>query len=63
MAEVFDQELREQLDRARRELAAARAVGDDEGAEAYRGRIISLLRIARRHGIDLPHTPDEEIDD
>ncbi|MFG2824596.1 hypothetical protein ACGFX4_34845 [Kitasatospora sp. NPDC048365] len=63
MAEVFGQELREQLAQARAELASALAAGDEDGADAYRGRITGLLRIARRHGIDLPHSPEEELED
>ncbi|MDH6128148.1 hypothetical protein [Kitasatospora sp. GP82] len=60
MTDVFAQELREQLDQARLDLASAREAGDDDGVDAYRGRIASLLRIAERHGIDIPHTRYEE---
>ena len=60
MADVFAEELRDQLAQARRELASARAAQDEDGVEAYRGRITGLLHIAARHGIDLPHTAEEE---
>ncbi|MFD8707404.1 hypothetical protein ACFV1W_33285 [Kitasatospora sp. NPDC059648] len=60
MTAMFDQELREQLARARRDLAVARAEGDADGVQAYEGRIASLLRLAAQHGIDLPHSDDEE---
>ncbi|GAA0654047.1 hypothetical protein GCM10010193_00230 [Kitasatospora atroaurantiaca] len=63
MADVFDQELREQLAQARLALAAAREAGDEDGVDAYRGRITGLLRIAAHHGIELPHTPEEEDED
>ncbi|MFJ8624051.1 hypothetical protein ACIRD3_14535 [Kitasatospora sp. NPDC093550] len=60
MTAMFDQELREQLARAREDLAAARAEGDADGVQAYEGRVASLLRLAAQHGIDLPHSVDEE---
>ncbi|MBV2154015.1 hypothetical protein [Kitasatospora sp. SUK 42] len=60
MTAMFDQELREQLAQARLDLAAARAEGDADGVQAYEGRISSLLRLATQHGIDLPHSIDEE---
>ncbi|MGW2377686.1 MULTISPECIES: hypothetical protein [Kitasatospora] len=60
MTAMFDQELREQLAQARQDLAAARAAGDADGVQAYEGRVASLLRLAAQHGIDLPHSPDEE---
>ncbi|WP_157849892.1 MULTISPECIES: hypothetical protein [Streptomyces] len=60
MTAMFDQELHEQLAQARRDLAAARAEGDADGVQAYEGRIASLLRLASQHGIDLPHSADEE---
>ncbi|MGW1177253.1 hypothetical protein ACWD4P_26510 [Kitasatospora sp. NPDC002543] len=60
MTAMFDQELREQLTQARRDLAAARAEGDADGVQAYEGRVASLLRLAAQHGIDLPHSVDEE---
>ncbi|MGW2253989.1 hypothetical protein ACWCXH_27905 [Kitasatospora sp. NPDC001660] len=60
MTAMFDQELREQLTQARRDLAAARAEGDADGVQAYEGRIAELLRLAALHGIDLPHSTDEE---
>ncbi|MFE4515639.1 hypothetical protein ACFRMQ_15780 [Kitasatospora sp. NPDC056783] len=60
MTAMFDQELREQLDQARRDLAAARTEGDADGVQAYEGRVASLLRLAAQHGIDLPHSVDEE---
>lgn len=60
MTAMFDQELREQLARARAELAAAREAGDADGVQAYLGRVASLLRLASHHGIKLPHTPEEE---
>ncbi|WP_153469027.1 hypothetical protein [Streptomyces kaniharaensis] len=51
MSEVFDQELREQLAQARRAQQKAEAAGDDDGAQAYAGRVAGLLSIAARHGI------------
>ncbi|GAA2151539.1 hypothetical protein GCM10009760_47000 [Kitasatospora kazusensis] len=63
MADVFGQELREQLAQARLELAAARAADDEDGVDAYRGRITGLLHIAARYGIDLPHSAEEEEED
>ncbi|WP_405004574.1 hypothetical protein OHV13_09805 [Kitasatospora purpeofusca] len=60
MTAMFDQELREQLDQARKELAAARAEGDADGVQAYEGRIAGLLRLAAQHGVDLPHDAREE---
>ncbi|GAA1194294.1 hypothetical protein GCM10009664_69230 [Kitasatospora gansuensis] len=59
---MFEEELREQLDQARLALAAGREAGDDEGVEAYQGRITALIRIAAHHGIVLPHSKDEEVD-
>ncbi|MEV7779453.1 hypothetical protein [Kitasatospora sp. NPDC088351] len=59
MTAMFDQELREQLDQARKELAAARADGDADGVQAYEGRIAGLLRLAAQHGITLPPSADE----
>ncbi|MER5866768.1 hypothetical protein [Kitasatospora sp. NPDC002040] len=59
---MFEEELREQLAQARLALAAAREAGDDDGVEAYRGRVTALIRIAGHHGIDLPHTEDEDGD-
>ncbi|MER6366507.1 hypothetical protein [Kitasatospora sp. NPDC001527] len=60
MTAMFDQELREQLAQARKELAAARAEGDADGVQAYEGRITALIRLAAQHGIDLPHDDREE---
>ncbi|MFF8768543.1 hypothetical protein [Kitasatospora sp. NPDC015120] len=60
MTAMFDQELREQLARAREELAAARAEGDADGVQAYEGRIAALVRLAAQHGITLPHEPREQ---
>ncbi|MEE1783274.1 hypothetical protein PUR71_10160 [Streptomyces sp. SP17BM10] len=60
MTAAFDEELREQLTRAREALRQARADGDDEGAQAYAGRVAGLLSIASANGIDLPHTAEEE---
>ncbi|GAA3023737.1 hypothetical protein [Kitasatospora sp. NPDC006786] len=60
MTAMFDQELREQLAQARRDLAAARAEEDADGVQAYEGRVAALLRLAAQHGIDLPHSVDEE---
>ncbi|AUY51747.1 hypothetical protein EH183_25635 [Streptomyces sp. CB01881] len=57
---MFDQELREQLDQARKDLAAARADGDADGVQAYEGRIAGLLRLAAQHGVSLPHSAEEE---
>ncbi|BFV60432.1 hypothetical protein KCMC57_up55360 [Kitasatospora sp. CMC57] len=59
---MFEEELREQLDQARLALAEAREAGDDDGVEAYRGRVTALIRIAAHHGIALPHAPEEEGD-
>ncbi|MFE5585202.1 hypothetical protein [Kitasatospora sp. NPDC056531] len=60
MTAIFDQELREQLAQARRDLAEAQAQGDADGVQAYEGRIAELLRLAAQHSIDLPHSTDEE---
>lgn len=60
MTGIFAQELREQLEQARQDLAAARAAGDADGVQAYEGRIGGLLRLAAQHGIDLPHSAEEE---
>ncbi|MFE4512786.1 hypothetical protein ACFRMQ_01135 [Kitasatospora sp. NPDC056783] len=59
MSDVFDQELREQLAEARRQRAGARAAGDEDGAQAYAGRVAQLLRIAAHHGIEVEHTAEE----
>ncbi|MFJ9522264.1 hypothetical protein ACIRPK_28920 [Kitasatospora sp. NPDC101801] len=59
---MFEEELREQLDQARRAVAEAREAGDEDGVEAYQGRVAALIRIAAHHGIALPHTPEEEGD-
>ncbi|MFI9270052.1 hypothetical protein ACIGXM_04970 [Kitasatospora sp. NPDC052896] len=63
MTGMFDEELRDQLDQAREALALARADGDLDGIQAYQGRISGLLRMAAKHGIELPHTPEEESGD
>ncbi|MER7754964.1 hypothetical protein [Kitasatospora sp. NPDC097643] len=60
MSDVFDQELREQLAEARRQRASARAAGDEDGAQAYAGRVSELLRIAGRHGIEVEHVTEEQ---
>ncbi|MFE3113892.1 hypothetical protein [Kitasatospora indigofera] len=60
MSGIFDQELREQLDGARAELARAEAQGDADGVQAYRGRVAGLLRVAARHGVALVHEAEEE---
>jgi hypothetical protein len=60
VSSVFDEELREQLTQARQALAQAKAQGDEDGAEALAGRVTHLLRIAARHGVDVPHTDEEE---
>ncbi|MFI6443458.1 hypothetical protein [Kitasatospora sp. NPDC050543] len=60
MTDMFGQELRKQLARARAELAAARAAGDADGVQAYEGRVAGLLRLASGHGIELPHSLEEE---
>ncbi|AXI79055.1 hypothetical protein [Peterkaempfera bronchialis] len=57
---AFDEELRRQLEQARQELAAARTAGDDDGVQAYVGRVAGLLRLAALHGIQVPHEVDEE---
>lgn len=57
---AFDEELRLQLEEARRELAEARAAGDDDGVQAYLGRVSGLLRLAAVNGIEIPHDPEEE---
>ncbi|MEV0536270.1 hypothetical protein [Kitasatospora sp. NPDC050463] len=59
MTAMFDQELREQLAQARKELAAARTAEDADGVQAYEGRIAGLLRLAAQHGIALPPSADE----
>lgn len=59
---MFEQELRDQLAQARLALAAAREAGDEDAADAHRGRITGLIRIAAHHGIDLPHAPEEDGD-
>ncbi|MGW7448429.1 hypothetical protein [Kitasatospora sp. NPDC054795] len=60
MSDVFDQELREQLAEARRRRASAREADDEDGAQAYAGRVTHLLRIAAHHGIEVAPTPEEE---
>ncbi|MFH9352810.1 hypothetical protein [Kitasatospora sp. NPDC017646] len=60
MTTVFDEELREQLAQARQALNQARERGDDDGAQAYAGRVAGLLRIAADYGIDVPRTAEEE---
>ncbi|MER8186823.1 hypothetical protein [Kitasatospora sp. NPDC094015] len=60
MAGEFGVELREQLASARRALEQARTDGDEDGVEAYRGRIAALRRIADQHGIELPGGAAEE---
>jgi hypothetical protein len=59
VTEVFDEELREQLAQARQALRAAELAGDEAGVQAYAGRVAGLLRLASRHGVDLPHRPEE----
>ncbi|MEV4558683.1 hypothetical protein AB0K51_17060 [Kitasatospora sp. NPDC049285] len=59
MTEIFDEELREQLARARQALRDARSAGDEDGEQAYAGRVSELLRIAERHGIDVPRSAAE----
>ncbi|MFB7666748.1 hypothetical protein ACFC1R_22820 [Kitasatospora sp. NPDC056138] len=63
MTDVFAQELRDQLAQARLDLAAAHEAGDEDGVEAYRGRITSLLRIAARHSIKVAREADDEVED
>ncbi|MFF2144915.1 hypothetical protein [Kitasatospora sp. NPDC058190] len=63
MSDVFGLELREQLAEARRQQAGARAAGDEDGAQAYAGRIAQLLRIAAHHGIEVEHTAGEQEED
>ncbi|MFE7564142.1 hypothetical protein [Kitasatospora sp. NPDC057500] len=63
MSDVFDEELREQLADARRLRALAREAGDEDGAQAYAGRITQLLRIAAHHGIAVEHSADEVEED
>ncbi|KRB68063.1 hypothetical protein ASE03_29365 [Kitasatospora sp. Root187] len=60
MSEMFGQELHAQLDQAREELALARAAGDEDGMQAYAGRVAGLLRLAAHHGVQLPHETQEE---
>ncbi|MDH6126865.1 hypothetical protein [Kitasatospora sp. GP82] len=60
MTEVFGAELREQLAEARRALRQAEDLGDDDGVQAYAGRVAGLLRIAAGHGVELAHTAEEE---
>lgn len=63
VTDVFAEELRDQLAQARLDLAAAREAGDEDGIDAYRGRITGLLRIAARHSITVPHEPDDDVGD
>ncbi|MEU8928025.1 hypothetical protein AB0D10_45215 [Kitasatospora sp. NPDC048545] len=63
MSDVFDEELREQLAEARRLRASAREADDEDGTQAYAGRITQLLRIAAHHGITVEHTMDETEED
>ncbi|MFJ6619589.1 hypothetical protein ACIQOW_18665 [Kitasatospora sp. NPDC091335] len=63
MSDVFDEELRAQLAEARQMRARARESGDEDGAQAYGGRITQLLRIAAHHGIVLESGADEEEED
>ncbi|WP_035841601.1 hypothetical protein [Kitasatospora azatica] len=51
MSNVFDQELREKLHEARRLRDDARSANDEDGAQAYAGRVALLLRIAEQHGV------------
>ncbi|MFD5432954.1 hypothetical protein ACFWJ4_12405 [Kitasatospora sp. NPDC127067] len=63
MSDVFDQELREQIAEARRQRASARAAADEDGAQAYAGRVRQLLRIAAHHGIEVECAAEEEEED
>ncbi|AUY47756.1 hypothetical protein [Streptomyces sp. CB01881] len=63
MSDVFDEELRAQLAEARVLRARAREAGDEDGVQAYGGRITQLLRIAAHHGIVLDRAADEEEED
>ncbi|KDN87473.1 hypothetical protein [Kitasatospora cheerisanensis] len=63
MTDIFDQELREQLVRARRAEQQAAAAGDEDGVQAFAGRVAELLRIADRHGIDLAPDAADELPD
>jgi len=56
----FDAELRRQLEDARHALAAARRSDDHHGAQAYRGRVEHLLRLAAAYGLQVPHETDDE---
>jgi hypothetical protein len=60
VADVFDAELRIQLTEARKALATAVEAGDEYGAQACRGRVAGLLRIAAQHGMAVPCSPEEE---
>ena len=50
----FAEELRAGICEAARNMAEARAAGDDYGAEVYRERLHFLRRVALRHGIQPP---------
>ncbi|MEV0533613.1 hypothetical protein [Kitasatospora sp. NPDC050463] len=63
MSDVFDEELREQLAEARRMRARAREAGDEDGVQAYAGRVTQLLRIAAHYGIAVVRVADEEEED
>ncbi|MFE7189548.1 hypothetical protein [Kitasatospora sp. NPDC057541] len=59
MSDVFDEELREQLAEARQLRDQARESGDEDGFQAYAGRVAHLLRIASQHDITVEHGADE----
>ncbi|RKT09377.1 hypothetical protein BX285_6465 [Streptomyces sp. 1114.5] len=62
MSDAFDQELRGQLADARRQRASALAAGDEDGAQAYGGRVTQLLRIAGQYGIEVEPVVEEQED-
>ncbi|WP_395293752.1 hypothetical protein ACF9IK_09165 [Kitasatospora hibisci] len=63
MSDVFDEELREQLGEARRLRARAWEAGDEDGAQAYAGRVTQLLRIAAHHGVAVERAVDDVEED
>lgn len=63
MNDVFQEELREQLAEARRLRARAGEAGDEDGEQAYAGRVTQLLRIAAHHGIAVERAVNGEQED
>lgn len=56
----FERNLRRRVGVVYRELAAARADGEDYASELHAARLEELFDLARRHGIDVepPAGPD-----